>query len=68
MTTSGTEVKRKHYKIQVIGGNKKAGKPPQCYIALPTEWVRLHGLNKGDVMEITYSTSKNDMTLLVKKY
>ena len=66
MMKPNTDIKRKYYKIQVIGGNKKAGKPSQFYVAVPMEWARLHGLGKGDVLEAAYTTSKNDSSLLIK--
>jgi hypothetical protein len=53
-------MRTKKYSIQVLGGNKSAGKQPQAYIALPMKWVREHRLSKGDKLEITYDMLEDD--------
>ena len=44
-----TRLRRREYKLQVHGGP-----PPQAYIALPSEWVRKLGLEKGDAVSVYY--------------
>ena len=56
-------MKTKRYKIQVLGGNVAASKQPQAYIAIPMKWLRSHGLERGDVLEVSYDVDEESFVI-----
>lgn len=54
-------LRKKEYSLQELGSKEH----PQYYVALPSKWIRAHGLGKGDKLTLYYSVDTGEIILLV---
>ena len=56
MSDLSSILRKKAYKLQMIGGNVKLNKPKQAYISMPSAWVEAQGLKPGEKILVYYRT------------
>ncbi len=53
-------LRKKEYSLQQLGSDSH----PAFYVALPTKWIRAHGLGKGDRLTVYYNVDSDEVVVL----
>ena len=55
-----TKLIKKEYALQRLGSKEW----PQFYVALPSAWVKSHGLGKGDKVSVYFNSDTDELVVV----